>query len=427
MTGEHAKYKSADILILGAGAAGCAAALTAESLGMHSVLLEKNDRVCRKILVTGNGRCNLSNTVLSEADYHAGRPELVRAVFKVCPQRDVYQFLRACGILTHARNGFVYPRTDQAATVAAAMELSLERACVPVRTKEEAVRIERYTGTAGDAGGKDAPRFLVHTAGGRAIPARNILIACGGPAGPSAGGTEAGLKLSVSLGQPVTALLPSLVPLCTADRSLKPAAGVRTQAAVTLLVDGKPTATETGELQITKDTISGMPVFQLSGAAAAALAAGSGVSVSIDFLPELPEDAYQEELAIRRKSADDLTIGSFLLGLVPDRIASCAAALCGTAAEAKLRNLKPGVLEAVCRVLRAFPVSVSGTGSFAAAQVTRGGVDLSGVKDTLESARIPGLWFAGEVLDVDGRCGGYNLTFAFASGIAAVRNMAVPK
>ena len=392
--------------VIGAGASGCMAAVSSAMRGDHVVLLESGDRIGRKIYATGNGRCNLTNLRMSGAYYHCGGEADLSAFFARFDERDLMDFWRSRGIYLHDRKGYVYPRTDQAATIAEGFAKILKEYGVDVRTGAGAQAVKK---TADGV-------FEIDTPSGR-FTADRVILACGGLAGPQYGCSGDGYRFARQFGHSLREPLPALVPLLSeGNRALKAAAGVRCDARITLTAGGREVGAERGELQMTDKGISGIPVFQLSGTAARALARGESVAAVIDFLPEFDEESWQQEMDRRLGEDRDRMLSSFFLGLVNKKVLDLILLELGLQAEKKASKLSDEALLEILEKMRAYEVPVTGTGAFSQAQVTSGGVPLSELDEDLGSKLCPGLYMAGEMLDVDGICGGYNLQWAMTSG-----------
>lgn len=441
------------IAVIGAGASGCMAAIAAARAGCSVSLFDKNEKIARKIYATGNGRCNLTNLYLDGSCYHThdSRSEITRILsfLEVFSQKDLIRFFKDAGVPVHDRSGYVYPRTDQAETVARALEKCLCQEKVQVCTDCDVQQIEKTQDgfcirfllsekektrekaqgkkTAKQAG-KNAVKKTLHSCCCDAV-----ILCTGGLAGPSFGCSGDGYRFAEVFSHSVISPLPALTRLETNDLFLRRAAGVRCHASVTLLeeTDGpKPDSCpeeyicEDGELQITETSLSGIPIFQISGIAAGRLRQGRKVRVLVDFLPEFTQQEYEEEIEERLDQDRSQMLGDFLLGLAHRKVIDMILARSGLQAEMKAKRLTDEELRQILLTFRALEMEVTATGGFDHAQVTSGGVPLSEVGGGFESAKCPGLFLAGELLDVDGRCGGYNLQWAMTSGMIAGRSAA---
>ena len=394
------------ILILGGGASGMAAALAASESGAHQViLLERQARVGRKLLATGNGRCNLSNLHAAPDHYHGADPAFCRPALEAFGTDDTLAWFRSLGLLTVAEaSGRVYPFSDQANSVVDVLRFALERPNLEVRLGCE---VKKFW--------KRRDGFLLKTSLGD-VAGEKLIVAAGGAAGEKLGGTTAGYDLLTKLGHRRTALAPSLVPLVaegTVTRALK---GVRAQGAVSLLQDGKELAASRGEIQFTETGVSGPAIFEISRAAAA------GTEIRLDLLPQASLHdltALLQETCARlpQRCAEDL-----LTGILHNRLGRVLVKSAGIPMEQPLHSLSQTALERTARTVKAFCLRCAGPLGIGQAQVTAGGIatrDFS--PQTLESRIVPGIYACGEVLDIDGDCGGFNLQWAWSSGRLAGR------
>ncbi len=371
-----------------------------------------------KILATGNGRCNLTNRVQEADCYRCGSGRNVMPLYESGWDREMTDFMASLGVLVHERNGYVYPRTDQASTVLRAILRRAEGAGIRILRECRAAGIRKKAdGTFAVTG--EGPE------GSFSIPADAVILACGGMVSGVYRCLGDGYRIAGSLGHSVREPVPALCALFTDDPDRKLAAGVRTAAGVQLFAGGVLAAEDAGEIQMTADGISGIPVFQVSRYAARALrdAPGTEVTAVLDFLPELSEGVWEQEKARRlSRMSDRDTLGDFCLGLVPDKIAAYLIAGLGEVREKKIGNLKDrSIPEKLLDRMRDKRVRITKTAGFEKAQVTAGGIPLDEITGSMESRRTPGVFFAGELLDVDGMCGGYNLTWAMHSGFLAGR------
>lgn len=393
--------KQYDIIIVGGGASGLTAAVSAARAGAHPVLLESGEKPGKKILATGNGRCNYTNRAMSEEFFHCVRPGFVRTVLSRFDEEDTLRFFESLGIPPAERNGYIYPRSGQAASVRDAFLLELDRLGAEVVCGAKVTEVRR---------GKD---FQAVTREGDTFRASRLILAAGGCAAPKTGSDGSGYELARQLGHRIRPPYPSLVQLVTREKTLAAAAGVRAQAKVTIRnAAGKPLDSDTGELMITSYGISGIPVFQVSHEASRALLRGQKVTAVLDFLPEMTDEEAARWLKRRRRMFPDRGGADFLTGVLPDKL---AATLTREAADGDL-----------LRVLKHTALTVTDTMGFENAQVCGGGADTAQIDPaSCESRLVPGLYLTGELMDVDGRCGGYNLQWAWSTGWIAGRHAAM--
>ncbi len=401
-----------EILILGGGASGLTAAIAAARAGARATLLERGERVGKKILSTGNGRCNLTNVRLC-AEAYRGDEALVRAVLAAAPPRDVLAFFSSLGLMTRTEaEGRVYPRSGQASAVLDVLRRGLDRCGVTVLTGVRAAAIVPsrkggYTVTAQD---------------GRFFSAARVICACGGKAAPGLGSDGSAYALLEPLGHSTTPLYPALTQLRCRHRALRSLKGIRAEINAALISNGESVAAEAGECLFTDYGLSGYPIFQLSGLAARLYSEGRDVRVRLCLLPELPPEARALFLGARLDAWGAEPVSTLLTGVLHRRLAEVVLADANLSPDTPCASLAQPARLSLLRSLFALEFPVCGLQGFENAQVTAGGVPGGEVDPlTLESRLSPGLYITGETLDVDGRCGGYNLHFAWATGLIAGR------
>ncbi len=390
------------IAIIGAGASGMAAALAAaEYPGSQIILLERQARVGRKLGATGNGRCNLSNLHAAEGGYHGEDPGFSRyAIGQFGPEATLSWF-QNLGLYTVAEpSGRVYPWSDQANSVVDVLRFALERPNITLKAGFEVERV------------KKTPQGFRLEGQGETVDCDRLIIACGGLAGTKLGGTMAGYKLLRSLGHRCTKLRPTLVQIKTGWPGITALKGVRANCAVTILRSGEAFATGAGEIQFTEYGISGPVIFETSRD----VCQGPGEWVCrLDLLPELPREALEGEL-LRRKGTS-LPVSEILTGILHNRLGRVVAQSVGISGNGRVSDLPHSLLRALAKEAKAFDISLTEPLGMDSAQVTAGGIHTSEFDpQTMESRLVPGLFACGEVLDVDGDCGGYNLQWAWSSG-----------
>ena len=396
--------------IIGGGAAGLFAACLLSRAGVPAVLLEKQPRVGRKLLSTGNGRCNLSNLRASERDYH-GDGRHVRAALSALPPEGAIAFFESIGVCCAPDGeGRVYPLSNQAAGVLDALRLCAAENGCELLTEFEAVRIARQ-----------GRGFRVEAADGRAVDADFALVCCGGMAAPKLGGGPGGYRLLEALGHGISPRLPAIAPLKTEPEAVRALKGIRMHGALTLLADGRALRREEGEILFNETGVSGIAAMQLAREANLALRRGEACALRLDFLPSAAEDFIDRRAALLPERAME----DFLSGVVPRRLGQVLAKCAGAQPlSLRARELSARQRRALQAALTGWTLELRGTLGFEQAQATCGGATLSDFDpDTLESRRVPGLFAAGEVLDVDGDCGGFNLHWAWASANLAAREI----
>lgn len=400
------------IAVIGGGAAGMAAAIHSARMGAQVTIYERNDRVGKKILSTGNGKCNFSNERMDADCYRGGGVSLVDKIYGTFGVKETKEFFAGLGMRIKDRDGYLYPASGQASTVLDVLRYELERLTVRIHTNRQVVDI---------VAGQDG--LTVKTNEHEKEKYDAVILACGGKAAPKTGSDGQGFVLAKKLGHCIVPSVPALVALRCSEEFYKRVAGVRCDAKLTLCIDGKPVCSDRGEMQWTDYGISGIPVFQLSRDAAYALQAQKRVTVVIDLMPELSQEQGDSTdnrfWSDRLKQQGGQTMEQFVTGLVNKKIGLLLLKLAGIKESEKAEDVSPTRQKELTKLFRSFIVTVKGTNSFDQAQVCAGGVDCEEVTDTLESRIVPGIYFAGEILDVDGICGGYNLQWAWSSGMMA--------
>ena len=393
------------ICIVGAGAAGMAAALAAaEDPKNEVVLLERQARVGKKLLATGNGRCNLTNMQAGHRGYHGDEPDFAAAALTAFDPAAVREWFRGLGLFTVAEaSGRVYPYSDQANSVVDVLRLAL---CQP--------NIRLFTGFEVQKIRKESDGFFVSN-GEQTIRCDKLIIACGGLAGTKLGGSMAGYKLLGKLGHKSTRLRPALVQLKCGWGGVVSLKGVRANCHVQILRDGETFSESTGELQFTEYGLSGPVIFEVSRD----VCHGSGSwSAKLDFFPECSEEELTEELQRRRQT--ELPMEELLTGILHNRLGRVLTRAAGVKNKEFAKELSDYELAQICLSVKAFEMELTEPMGMDHAQVTAGGIRTDQFDpNTMESRLVPGLYACGEVLDIDGDCGGYNLQWAWSSGRCA--------
>lgn len=396
------------VAIIGGGASGLMAAITAASQGAAVTIYEAKERLGKKILATGNGKCNFTNLVQEDSCYRgmdAGFSKAVRAAFST---EQTLSFFRNIGIEPKIRNGYVYPNSEQAVSVADALAMEVRAKKVRV-ISEEVYSVKKM---------EDC--FLIKSDRGTEEYDK-VILCCGSPAGMKNPKEFTGYTLAERLGHHITPLFPALVQLRCKEKWFKTVSGVRTEGIINVLENGKLIAQEKGELLFTDYGLSGIPVFQVSRFAGEALLRGSKVTCSLDLLPLFSQEELTLHLINRYETLKNRTAEELLTGLLNHKlnyILLKELSIDPTADSKKAYN--PAGLERLAGLYKGLTCQVTESNPLANAQVCAGGVDTSELNDsTMESRLISGLYFAGEIVDVDGTCGGYNLQWAWSSGYVA--------
>ena len=396
------------VAVIGGGASGMMAAVTAASGGAHVILLEHKDRIGKKILSTGNGRCNFTNTHQEPICYHSEDPLFPWEVVERFNAQAVISFFLQMGVYSKNRNGYIYPNSDQASAVLDAFRMELDRLKVEIRTGIECREIRP---------GKKGFTILTDQ---EPVRADRVILCAGSKAAPATGSDGSGYDLAKKLGHRILPVLPALTALKCEEKFFKSIAGVRANGSVSIWSDGECIAKDTGEIQLTDYGISGIPVFQVSRYASKLLYEKKETDAVLDFMPDFTKAQTNAFLRARAETRPDKSAEMFLIGLFHKKLCDLWIRLSKISRQRKAGELTADEIACLTDLIKDFRVRIRETNSYDKAQVCCGGIDTREVDPgTLESVYVPGLYFAGEILDVDGMCGGYNLTFAWASGYVA--------
>lgn len=398
------------VIIIGGGASGLAAAVCSAREGAAVTVVEHMDRVGKKLLSTGNGRCNITNQDMRPECYRCGQPSFPMEVINGFGVKQTLEFFGSLGIETKSRNGYIYPNSDQAGAVLDVLRQETEHLGVVTLTGCEAMGVEAAAGR---------PGLTVTTSQGR-LQGEAVILAAGSRAAPATGSDGSGYELAKKLGHRVIKPLPALVQLRCQGKYYKQMAGIRTEAGLRLFAEDTCLAEDTGELQLTDYGLSGIPAFQISRFASRALDEGKRVRVMVDFLPAWTEGETVSRLKKRVEQLSYKRAEDLLVGVLNKKLAAVLVRTAGIDLSCPVAELGTKQLSRLGAQLRNYEALVLSVNPFANAQVCCGGADTRQVDpQTMESKICPGLYLAGELLDVDGICGGYNLQFAWSSGAIA--------
>lgn len=390
------------IAIIGGGASGMAAALAAaEDPGNRVVLLERQARLGRKLQATGNGRCNLSNLHAGQEGYHGDTPGFSRFALTQFPPERTLEWFGALGLYAVAEeSGRVYPYSDQANSVVDVLRFALEKPNIRLELGCEVEKIR-----------KTVKGFRLEWADG-ALDCDRLIVACGGLAGTKLGGSMSGYKLLRSLGHRCTRLRPNLVQVKTAWGGVAALKGVRANCRAEILHEGALVRAGGGELQFTECGLSGPVMFELSRDVCQER--GSWVC-RLDFLPDMPERTLLA--ALTRRTGTALPASELFTGILHNRLGRVLTQAAGIPLSASISSLSEAQLVEAARLAKGLEAPLTEPLGMDSAQVTAGGIVTAEFnEETMESKLCPGLFACGEVLDVDGDCGGYNLQWAWSSG-----------
>ena len=404
-----------NIAVIGAGASGMTAAITASKYGADVTLYEKNDRVGKKILATGNGKCNLSNMKLSVDQYYCKEKEKLIDLFSVFSTQDTFSFFNSMGLMIKDKNGYLYPYSEQASSVLDILRMELDRSGVRTVTGVKIVDAVYQA---------QKKSFQLTDMEGKTYFYQKVIIACGSPASLKNGEGMTGYEIARKFGHKIHKLVPGLVQLRSDEKFIKALSGVRCQAGVQLIINGEIQAGEIGEVQFTEYGVSGIPIFQFSRLAAYALEERKQVSVVIDFFPKKEEKEFLSINRLRYDSMMDKSVEDYITGTLNKKINMVMLKQAGLKPHMKAQEAGWKKIWELMRKCRSFVIHISSVNPIENAQVCAGGVDFKQVDDGLQSKLVKNLYFAGEILDVDGKCGGYNLQWAWTSGYVAGMNAA---
>lgn len=400
--------KNVKIAVIGAGASGMMAAISAAENGAFVTLYEGMDRVGKKILVTGNGKCNFTNSEMSLTNYYTSDYKLLENAFQTFGAKETIAFFEKLGLLVKNKNGYYYPACEQASAVLDLLRLEIHRQDIKLLTEEKIKRI--------DINGKG--KFVLQASDGKAVFDR-VILACGGKASPKTGSDGTGYELAKQFGHKIVPVVPGLVQMVCKEPFFKGIAGVRTEGSVAVMRNLNIVCRENGEIQFTEYGISGIPVFQISRCMNQMLRKDKEISVVLDLLPSMSEAELKKNLENRLKRDQTFTVEEFFTGILNKKLMLQFIKNVGLKPTDRVSQIKRESLENVMNMCKKFEVTVTGNKGFENAQVCAGGVSVEEITKSMESIYVPGLFFAGELLDVDGKCGGYNLQWAWTSGFIA--------
>lgn len=396
------------VIIIGGGASGMMAAISAARLGADVTVLEHMDRIGKKILSTGNGKCNYTNRKQGFRCYRSENPAFVLPSLQQFGFEETVAFFKSLGIVPKERNGYFYPASGQASSVLDVLRMELRRLNVTIQTNCAVAFVRKHR-----------QKFEIK-AGNKIFVADKCIFACGGKAFPKSGSDGSAFCQIERLGHTFVSVVPALVQMRAKPSFFPSIAGIRTDAVIHLFVDEKEAGRDRGELQFTKEGVSGIPAFQVSRYAARAFEQKKKVCASLDLVPDFTDEELKRELTGRffrqdQKTAEEALIGFFPKKLIPVLLKENEISLHIAAADISKDKIKR-----LSHYLKHMTFELTGTEGFDKAQTCAGGVSTAEIHaDTMESSIVSGLYFAGEVIDVDGICGGYNLQWAWSSGYVA--------
>lgn len=390
------------VAIVGGGASGMIAAIKA-SENNEVILLESNDKCGKKLLLTGNGKCNYWNDNIICDNYYTDNYEMLETILK--NKDEVLDYLYKLGLYPKVKNGYYYPYSSQASSVREILENELIRRNVKVLYNSKVIKINK------------TDKFNIYLEDD-VINADKVIIATGSKAASKTGSDGAGYEFAKSFGHHINPVLPALAKLCANDWYFRDWNGVRQDARVTLFINNEESVSDEGELQMTQDGISGICTFNISSVASKALNDQKSVSVKINFVPFLKEKFY-DFFSKRNEEINGQNISELLESILNYKLISIILKRCDIYPDAYWKSLTTKEKELLCQMVEAFDLKITHINDYEKAQVCTGGIPLKEVKNNMESTLADGLYIVGELLDVDGRCGGFNLAFVFITGFIA--------
>ena len=404
--------KQKNVIIVGGGAAGLVAAITAARKGAKVTIIEQKDRLGKKILSTGNGKCNLTNEYMDLSCFRSDDMSIVPKVLDVFGFENTMNFFSELGVILKNRQGYIYPISDQATTIVDVLVMEVNQLGITVLLEESVKHIS-----------STKKGYLIQTSK-QALIGDAVILATGGKAAPVLGSDGSGYSIAKKFGHHLSPVVPALVQLKGKGNFFKQVSGVRTQATVSAYIDGNLCSSDTGELQLTNYGISGIPVFQISRYVSKALYEKQKASVEVDFLPSMNDQEFAEFLEKRMQRHGDKVASDFFTGIFHQKLIALFLKISRIGAQVPAKEITKDQIQLFIKVSKHFFVDIEGTNDFEQAQICAGGIKTNEINpDTMESLLSKNLYLTGELLDVDGICGGYNLQWAWATGYIAGMNV----
>lgn len=400
-----------EIVIIGGGASGLISAITAARKGKKVTIIEKNEKLGKKILITGNGRCNYFNQDQNIKHYRSENKETLEKIITKTNLEKVLQFFNKIGIEPKIKNGYYYPYSNQAVSVQNALTTEINNLNIKIENEVEVKEIK-----------KQENKFIIKT-NKKNIIADKVIIATGSKSAPKTGSDGIGYKICKELGHTIIEPLPALVQLKANEKYLKEWNGIRADVKISLYENDKEIAQEIGEIQLTDYGISGICVMNLSGRVARGLHFGKNEYVKINFLDGLnikTIEQFIEFINNRNNIMKNRTISELLEGIINYKLVNVLLKKSNILKQTRWNDLSNEQKIELAKNIVELKINIIDTNSFDKSQVCSGGIPLSEINiETMESKKVKGLYIVGELLDCDGDCGGYNLTWAWITGILA--------
>ncbi len=387
------------------------AAIAAARKGAEVTVLEGGDRIGRKILATGNGKCNFTNAKMDTACFRSNTIESIASFLKEFDQKDTLAFFDSLQMLYKAKNGYYYPASEQASTVLDVLRFEIEaNARIRVLTEQKARAITYQ---------RDQKVKVI--CGTESYVFDRVIVACGSKASPKTGSDGSGYQLlrSLKCGCEIEEVVPALVQLRCKEDYLKSVSGVRIEGAVSLSVDQKEICKEQGEIQLTDYGVSGIPVFQISRFASYGCAHNQKVQVHLDFMPHMQAEEFYEYMRNRKNTLAKRSMEQFCAGLLNKKVCMLFCKMAGISMEQNVGMVSEKAFTSFMKLFKNWTLHVEKPNGFDMAQICAGGLSMKEINTHFAMKKCPSVYVVGELLDVDGICGGYNLQWAWTSGYLA--------
>ncbi len=405
-----------DCVVIGGGAAGLMAAINAARAGLKTAVIEHTKRIGNKILSTGNGKCNFTNLNMSEEMYLNSDKRFVKEIIEQFNENDTIDFFESIGVYHKDKNGYVYPHSETAASVQEALCLEIERLGVKVFLETSVKKIK-----------KNDNDFLISCNDNEqsvVICSKTIVLATGSKAASKTGSDGSGYELARQMKHTIVPVLPALCQLISSNKNCKLSSGVRSTGEVKLFIDNSRVADDLGEVQYTDYGISGIPVFQISRFAVKGISENKKVTACIDMVPDMQEYELIKKFNQRLKNESEKNVLQFMSGLVNKKLIEMICRDLNISTAKPVHSLPPKSLAQIVKSLKNYKYDIKDYKGFENAQVCQGGINLKEISSKdMQSRIVPGFFMAGEVADVDGKCGGYNLQWAWSSGYIAAKGV----
>jgi len=395
-----------DMIIIGAGASGLCAAISSARAGKRVMLLEQNNKTGKKILVSGNGKCNIGNKTINTSRFHSQNPDFIEKVLQGYDFKVIEKFFTSLGLeLIEGKEGKMFPMSMQASSVVELLEYEAKRLGVEILCNAAVTGITQKADT-----------FTLKTTQGIRV-CEKLVLASGSPAAPQLGGSNSGYAFATKMGHSLIPRHPSLVQLCSQEGWVKSCAGVKVAGVATLYANGEQITQKEGDLLFTNYGISGLAILDLSREVSTRLAHFDYCELSLDLMPKQSKERLTNLLLKRINQKSEKPIGLWLQGVIHKKLIAIILkqSKCKAKIESQLNRKEIGKLVYAMKNLK---LSINDTKGFQGAEVATGGIDTREVDPkTMESKLVPNLYFAGEILDVDGDRGGFNFHFAWVCGL----------